>query len=202
MSPHYERYVTHYTSRRTTGWDYAGTAVYFVTICTHRLTRIFGRVRSGRMELNSVGRIVAEEWQRSEEIRDEMTLDAFIVMPDHLHGIVWMDSADDDASSPTPPTHGRASVLKKKTTGEKDEHKESEKERQLHRPARSLGSFVAGFKCAATRRINRHRDTPGASVWKRNYHDRIIRSARHLRMARQYIRDNPARWHAKRQTNG
>lgn len=63
---------------------------------------------------------------------------------------------------------------------------------------KSLGSFVAGFKSAVTTRINDHRDTPGAPVWQRNYHDRIIRTERHWRAARAYIRRNPADWDGDR----
>jgi hypothetical protein len=68
----------------------------------------------------------------------------------------------------------------------------------LFRPPRSLGSFVAGFKSAATTRINDHRGTPGASVWQRNYHDVIVRTERHWRNARAYIRRNPAEWDGDR----
>jgi hypothetical protein len=57
-----------------------------------------------------------------------------------------------------------------------------------------LGAFVAGFKSAATKRINARRDTPGATVWQRSYHDVIIKDERHWRDARAYIRRNPADW--------
>jgi len=63
---------------------------------------------------------------------------------------------------------------------------------------RSLGSFIAGFKSAATKRINDHRGTPGAAVWQRNYHDVIIFTERHWRAAREYIHRNPGCWHADR----
>jgi hypothetical protein len=68
--------------------------------------------------------------------------------------------------------------------------------------AGSLGTVVGAFKSAVTRRINQHRGTPGASVWQRNYHDRIIRNERHLHAARRYIRDNPAKWHEDRAHRG
>jgi len=192
MPSTYDRYTTHRTSRRTTGWDYTQTAVYFVTICTHDRARLFGTVHEGRMRLNDVGRIVAGEWRRSESIRAEMTIDAFVVMPDHMHGIVWMhrDDARGTERSAHPASHGGA------TLGDGDPPDPDTKATGLHRPARSLGSFVAGFKSAATARINRHRAMPGAPVWQRNYHDRIIRTSRHLHAARRYVRQNPARWAA------
>jgi REP element-mobilizing transposase RayT len=183
MPSRFDRYATHHTSRRTDGWDYTQAATYFVTLCTHQRAHLFGPIANGRMALNAIGRIVDEEWRRSEAIRDEMTLDAFVVMPNHLHGIVVF-TTDGPAVSPQA-SHRRA------TLGGTEENPDPP---ALHRPPRSLGSFVAGFKSAATTRINQHRGTPGAPVWQRNYHDRIIRTERHLWAARRYIRDNPAQW--------
>lgn len=77
---------------------------------------------------------------------------------------------------------------------ESDPDGESDEDHPTRPAPRSLGSFIAGFKSAATTRINDHRDTPGASVWQCNYHDRIIHTERHWRNAREYIRRNPADW--------
>ena len=68
----------------------------------------------------------------------------------------------------------------------------------LRRPPRSLGSFIAGFKSAVTKRINQHRGTPGAPVWQRNYYEYIIRDDRALNAIRRYIAENPMRWHLDR----
>lgn len=78
-------------SIRLQGFDYTQTGAYFVTICTHRRQPIFGWVREGAVELNAVGAIAAEEWLRSAEIRAEIDLDEYIVMPNHLHGIVVIE---------------------------------------------------------------------------------------------------------------
>jgi len=194
-----ERYVTHFVSRRARGWDYTGSAVYFVTICAHRRMQLFGEIQEGVMALNPLGRIVAAEWRRSQEIRDEIWLDTFVVMPDHMHGIVWMEPDVHDEDEATR-LDGRS--LPNSAPDAEDGFVAGGgfcgggELGGLHRPPRSLGSFVAGFKSAATLRINRSRGTPGAPVWQRNYHDRIIRSMRHLRAARRYIHNNPARWHA------
>jgi REP element-mobilizing transposase RayT len=191
MPSRFAKYTTHYTSRRTTGWDYAGHGVYFVTICTQDRVRLFGSVRKGRMRLNALGRIVAEEWRRSESIRDEVTIDAFVVMPDHMHGIVWMHPDGAGDSDPSPVPHGRAAL------GNDDDRPDADRP-TLYRPARSLGAFIAGFKSTATVRVNRCRRMPGEPVWQRNYHDRIIRTERHLHAACRYIYQNPARWHEDR----
>jgi REP element-mobilizing transposase RayT len=176
--------------------------VYFVTICTQNRVRLFGSVHRGKMRLNALGRIVSEEWCRSEDIRDEVTIDAFVVMPDHMHGIVWMDPTDADGPEPPAPkaSHGGVTLLGDDNAAVGDDNAAvgDDNAPELHRPPRSLGSLIAGFKSAATVRINRCRGMPGAPVWQRNYHDRIIRTERHLHAARRYIHNNPARWHEGR----
>ena len=277
MPSRFEKYTTHDTSRRTDGRDYTQPSAYFVTICAVSGARkyskectedrgcLFGTVRQGRMYLNALGRIVATEWKKSEALRDRVHLDAFIVMPDHLHGIVVFAAPDVDA--PTCPRNYRAfggnggsegenssrtddpsdddglmgsapenvnaeptsaddatdstnasahrtddstdesnstkastggSTLslggKSSTRRESDPEEIADADRPTGPAPKSLGSFVAGFKSAATTRINDRRDMPGAPVWQRNYHDRIIRTERHWRAAREYIRRNPAEW--------
>jgi REP element-mobilizing transposase RayT len=260
MPSRYEKYTTHHTSRRTDGWDYTQPAAYFVTVCTQDRRCLFGVVEEGRMYLNALGQIVVGEWKRSEEIRDRVHLDAFVVMPNHLHGIVVFadpvvdaptcprnyralgtTSSDDsnespDESDPVKPSTGGATESTVSSNSGKASHggsagptdaSRSEKTASTRRstpfdktpdvhneksdlggesnddrptgPApRSLGSFVAGFKSAATKRINAHRDPPGAPVWQRNYHDVIIEDERHWRNARAYIRRNPADWDGDR----
>jgi len=179
-------------SIRLQGWDYRRPGAYFVTTCTHDRVCLFGAVVDGRMALNACGRIVAEEWCRSPSIRQEIEMDAFIVMPNHVHGIVII--APPDAPRPITPhgynirvgTHGRASLRRR-----------SDDKRPM-RPARSLGAFVAGFKSVVTTRINRHRGTPGEPVWQGRFYERIIRTEREWHHVRRYIRQNPARWHGDR----
>jgi REP element-mobilizing transposase RayT len=162
------------------------------------------------MYLNAWGRIVAEEWNRSPSIRREIETDAFVLMPNHVHGIVII--APPDAPWPITPrgynvhvgssrmgprhgtnhvgTHGRASLQRWSKSG-----------RPVRR-ARSLGAFIAGFKSAATARINRHRGTPGEPVWQGRFYERIIRDEREWHAVRRYIHQNPARWHRDRHHPG
>ncbi len=166
-----ERY--HRRSIRLHGYDYTLPGAYFVTICTAGRACLFGEVVNGEMILNEYGRIMEEEWARSGNIRREMTLDAFVVMPNHLHGVVILNS--DPLGTATVGAHGRAPL-------------------RLERAPRSLGAFVAGFKSAATKGINALRGSPGATVWQRNYYEHIIRDDADLEATQWYILDNPARW--------
>jgi REP element-mobilizing transposase RayT len=159
-------------SHRLSGYDYTLSNAYFVTMVTKDRECLFGRVFGDSMELNELGEIVLQEWLRTPEIRAEIGLDEFVIMPNHLHGIIHLRDVG---------AHGGA-PLRTPSTG------------VAFRAPRSLGSFIAGFKSAATKRINILRHAPGVPVWQPNFYDRIIRDEDELNRIRQYIIDNPAEW--------
>lgn len=164
-------------SIRLHSYDYTQQGAYFITLVTHARAPLFGRIRDGVMIPNLLGQIVEEEWHRSAGVRPHFELDAFQLMPNHIHGIVWIIARDSTgAQPPTPPRAHSSAPL------------------HLQRPPHSLGSFVAGFKSAVTARINTERNTPGTPIWQRNYHERIIRSQPQLDAIRVYIADNPRAW--------
>ena len=164
--------IGHRRSVRLQDPDYTEPGAYFVTLCTRDRRCAFGEVTLDGVRLTPVGEIVTEEWSKSAEVRAEVELDAFVVMPNHLHGIVVIsDTSPRDHRSPR--AHGRA---------------------PLQRAARSLGALVAGFKAATTSHVNRLAGTPGVPVWQRNYYEHIIRSDKELERVRQYIAENPGRW--------
>jgi REP element-mobilizing transposase RayT len=162
-------------SIRYPGHDYSSPGAYFITLCAEGFKQIFGRIESGRVVHSLSGEIVREEWLRTPEIRAEIELDDFVVMPNHFHAIVWIrqiTSAIDDASV-RQGAHGRA---------------------PLQRGARTLGAMIAGFKSVTASRINQDRKSPGEPVWQRNYYERIIRDENELETTRSYIRLNPEKW--------
>ena len=165
------------------------------------------------MQLNDFGKIVLEEWEYTAEIRQEMVLDEFIVMPDHIHAIVMIQKPETPQGTlllnqrpVVVGTHGHASLhsteneLDRKIQGVvpiNDHAPLHHTENVLERKPRSLGSFVGGFKSAITTRINEHRGTPRVPVWQRNYYDHIIRNDHDLERVRSYIQTNPVRWFLK-----
>lgn len=172
--------IHHRRSLRLKGYDYAQAGAYFITICTNERKCLFGKVVDGEMRLNDTGRIVAEEWIKSAEIRREIEMDEWVVMPNHIHGIVIITTeVGAHGRAPQPPdvsstvTQGRSS---------------------LYRPPKSLGSLIAGFKSAVTKRINAQRGTPGTPVWQSNYYEHIIRNEVSLDRIRNYIVNNPLQW--------
>lgn len=193
MDHDYKTYHTHHQSRRLAGWDYTQAAACFVTVCTRDRECRFGAVESGRMFLNAYGRIAAAEWGRSKTLRDEVHLDTFVVVPNHVHGIVVIAPPDAPANLRR---HGLGSAGNSRGSDMARHVATSSKRRFGNPETGSLGTIVGAYKSAVIRRINRMRGTSGAPVWQRGYYDHILRDEREWRRVRRYIRQNPARWHA------
>jgi putative transposase len=178
-----EKSHPHRRSIRLTGYDYSQAGGYFVTLVTHQRTLLFGEVSQGKMHLSSLGKIAAEEWLRSMAVRREIQLftDEFVVMPNHFHGIVWIQATE--ALPPqTTQTHKH----------NPDSSLEADGIRPKPGPQRtpfSLGGFIAGFKAAVTSRARRELGIQ--SVWQRNYYEHILRGEADWKEIYTYIQNNP-----------
>ncbi len=178
----FDRHKHHRRSIRLPGCDYAQPGVYFVTLCTYGRECIFGTVEDGAVRLNEWGRVARDEWLRSAALRPGIILDAFVIMPNHLHGIIIFTPESQRAGTAVG-AHSCAPLPRTPLPHS-----------PLRRKPRSLGSFVASYKATTTRRINRLRDTPGARLWQRNYFERVIRDDDELARGRGYVAANPGRW--------
>lgn len=149
---------------RLKDYDYTRAGAYFVTICTYQKQKIFGQIKSDVVALNAYGELAEQIWQEMPTHFSAIHLDAFILMPNHVHGIVFID-------------------------GERARHASP-----LRQQAPSLGTVIGAFKSSTTRLINKLRATPGAPVWQRNYYEHVIRSEVSLSEIREYIVNNPLKW--------
>jgi REP element-mobilizing transposase RayT len=148
-------------------YDYSQCGVYFVTICTYRFSSLFGRIVNGNVQLNSLGRLVEEEWKRTAAVRPSVEVDLYVVMPNHVHGLLWiLGNPADQVSS-----NNSETII-----------------------ANTLGSIIAQFKSIVTKRSRSLAGAPSSPIWKRNYYDHIVRNERSLERIRNYILENPARW--------
>jgi len=166
----YNRDINHRHSIRLHGYDYTRAGAYFVTACVHARECLFGQIVDGVMRLDAYGEIALEYWQAIPEHCPYVDLDAFVVMPNHIHGILMLK--DTTIQSVHPPTQ----------------------ERFAKPVAGSLPSIVRLYKAAVTRRINSLHDAPAVPVWQRNYYEHIIRDQTALDQIREYIATNPLRW--------
>ncbi len=157
-------------SARNPSWDYAGPGRYFVTVCTRGRVPWFGTVRDDEMYLSDIGRIVDDEWKQTGQKRGYITLDAYVIMPDHFHAIIIIH--DDDIG------------LRNTTT-----------RNPCHRSqwqSGSLGAVIQQFKRACSHHI--HEAGHPNFAWLPRFHDRIIRDNAEFERIRQYIIDNPHHW--------
>jgi len=159
-------------SIRLKGYDYGQSGTYFITINTLQRVSLFGHIENGIVSLSETGRIVADEWTNTATIRKEISLDEWILMPNHLHGIVIIKRSEQFESHP--------------------DDSEPESPRTPYRKPRSLSSFLAGFKARTTSRVKNL--SIADSIWQRNYYEHIIRSERSLNLIRLYIQLNPIMW--------
>jgi len=181
-------------SIRLAGHDYARPDAYFVTLCVQNRECLFGEVHGSQMRLNDFGRIVHEEWLRTPHIRPGIALDAFVVMPNHLHGILVIEPPlTIDPPTETTPGRGNPRVA---PTGDFPMPDANPGPRNG-----SLGAIIALLKSATGRRINEIRHSPGVRVWQRNYYDHIIRHADALERIRWYIEMNPWKWERDRENS-
>ncbi len=171
----------HRRSIRLPAYDYSQAGAYFVTLCAYNRECLFGNIVDGAMHLNEAGEIVAYEWTRSSEIRREVGLDEWVLIPNHFHGIVVLAEAE-----------GPDGHAEEERTGRPEEGRTGRA--PLRRRPRSLSSLIAGFKATSTRRTNDLRRTPGTPIWQRNYYEHVIRSEASLHAIRRYISENPLRW--------
>lgn len=156
-------------SIRLKGYDYTAAGAYFVTICLRRREGILSRIVAGQVVLSPTGELVEAVWRRLPEYFPRVTLDAFVIMPDHLHGVILLRGA---APAPTAPRNGRP---------------------KGSRPG-SLAAIVQSFKSVSTRRINRAQNTAGRRVWQEDYYEHIVRDEADMARIRRYITANPSRW--------
>ncbi len=173
-----ERY--HRRSIRLPGYDYAAAGLYYVTICTQDRASLFGEMMNGEVATNALGEIVRQCWVGLPRHYGHVGIDAFVVMPNHVHGIITLIATNVGAGfkpAPTVPFTASARVPA-----------------QEHGPRHSLSEVVRAFKTFSARYINQSRSTPGARVWQRNYYEHIIRGERELNRIRVYIANNPSQW--------
>lgn len=156
-------------SSRLKGFDYTQAGGYFVTICTSGWVHLFGEIKNSEMVINDLGHIVQQTWQTLPDHYDGIELDEYVVMPNHFHGIVFINGVV------MTKTNLVGAGLKPAPT------------KKIH----GLPELIRAFKTFSAREINQIRGNPGFPVWQRGYHDRIIRNNKELDRVREYIRTNP-----------
>ena len=207
-------------SIRLKGYDYSQPGVYFVTICTYRMKHLFGKIKNKKMILNDLGKIVRTCWLAIPDHFPNVTLDEFIIMPNHLHGIIIISPPANPMPSP-----GQANDDSSQAAYIFSHRNPStDAPAPFRSPSKTLGSIIRGFKIGV--RANYYSPVPAnyyspknddspmnhdspkkddspmnhdstqktktPPIWHRNYYDRIITTQSALNCVRRYIIKNPA----------
>ncbi len=176
----YNPEIHHRRSIRLKEYDYSQPGFYFITLCIKNREHLFGEINNDKMLLNDVGKIIMQEWEKTPQIRNNVKLGEFIIMPNHFHAILQIE-------------------YKINTSSDKIDKFQS--------PSQTIGSIIRGFKGATTLRINQklpahdygrgvlpYAQKSNNSIWQSNYWERIIRTEIEYNKISNYIINNPLCW--------
>jgi putative transposase len=185
-------------SIRLDHFDYSNPGAYFITICVKDRKSMLGKVVNRQMVLNEYGRIAQRELLKSQEIRKEISIDEYIIMPNHIHVIVFIGNVDVGANGRSPGME-TAEISQRANRRSPDNETAEITDRAngrspLRMTPKSISSFISGFKSTTTGQINLLRKAQGNPFWQRNYYEHIIRDEAELNEIRQYIVFNPGQW--------
>ena len=152
-------------SIRLSNRDYRANGYYFVTICIHEKSCYFGDIIKNKMQFSQVGKVAKKNWQIIPEHFHNIYLDAYVIMPNHLHGIIVIDRPDNKSNTPN-----QFAPLK---------------------PG-SLSAIIQAYKASVTRWCRKNDDD--IFRWQSRFYEHIIRDQRGLENIRNYIVNNPVKW--------
>ncbi len=170
----------HRHSIRLPGYDYTQPGAYFVTIVAAGRQCLFGEAENQEMSLSRLGQIAEQQWIRLPKRFPALELGAFVVMPNHLHGILVIHEGrgtagnwaySDDASYRRAPTEGFGKPVPD-----------------------SIPTIVRSYKSAVAYRVHASGEMHGLPLWQRNYYEHVIRDQREWERIHLYIESNPATW--------
>ncbi|MFH1375122.1 MAG: transposase [Patescibacteria group bacterium] len=195
--------------RRLLDWNYIRAGRYFVTICARDRGYVFGGIRNGKMGLNEIGRIVEKFWKEIPKHFSFVQLDRFVVMPDHLHGILVIDGQKNfcrsvacNASTYVIGNHHETAEdscnASTHTIDRKKYHGRYPRLSEVSPKQRSLSAIIRSFKSAVTKQVREKYSWDG-DFWQARFHDRIIGSSSELEKIRVYIAQNPDIWEREKE---
>jgi REP-associated tyrosine transposase len=159
-------------SIRIAKFDYSQPGCYFITICAFRMRCLFGRIQDARAALSPTGFAVRASWIDIPRHYPNVDIDAFVVMPNHFHGIVVIK----ERARRAVPLQNRGEAFQKVVPG-------------------SIPTIIRSYKSAVTRRVRADGANSSIEVWQSNYFERVIRDGAEFSKVSKYIHENPAMWH-------
>ncbi len=202
-------------SNRLKNYDYSQNGAYFITIVTKNRNHFFGNITDKKMALSETGEIVQKYWDEIPQHFSFIHLDEMVVMPNHIHGILWIDGDGgggdggggdgdvgvndvgggvDDVGVGVETLHA-TSLSSTQSIQSPPSQSQNQKMAKISPKRGSLATVIRSFKSAVTRES---RNILPQFAWQPNFHDHIIRNQNELNRIRKYIASNPKKWESDR----
>ena len=184
---------------RLAGFDYSNGGYYFVTICTKNRINCFGNIVNEQMMLNAYGQIVEQQWTWLQKQYKYVSLDEYIIMPNHMHGIVVIDrSVGNGRDHSGGNSRDHSTENSDHSVGNSRDHSlGNSRDCSLRREKiKSLSELIGAFKTTSSKLI--HRIGLNRFEWQKSFYDHIIRNEISLFNIRKYIKNNPIKWESDR----
>jgi putative transposase len=182
-------------SARLKGYDYSSEGSYFITICVHKMQNFFGYVADEKMHLNEIGKLAEKFWKEIPEHFPHAILDEFIIMPNHMHGIITLipkkpdvqTSQCDVSLNPT----NEIDITNTRETSQCDVSTKKQKMAAIRPKSGSLSVIIGSYKSV----VSKHAHKISRNFqWQERFHDRIIRDENEFARIAKYIHYNPKNW--------
>src|SRR5690554_4810067 len=179
-------------SIRLAGYDYSQAGLYFVTLVCQDRAHLFGAIKDGIMCLNEFGQIAADEWLHTQEVRNNVVLHEFVVMPNHIHGIIeilYPIESCNIVGAFKSPSQTIGAIVRGYKIATIKRIKELESKGELQ-----FAPTVPTVPTAPTARTREIIKSLDYKIWQRNYYEHIIRDEKAYINISNYIIENPKRW--------
>jgi REP element-mobilizing transposase RayT len=177
-------------SARLSNWDYSSNAAYFLTICTENREHYFGNIINAKMHLSPTGVFANKCWTEIPGHFPHFHLDEFIVMPNHVHGIVMIEKPYID-NNPRFNIVETGHALSLRKPGIEEPEIKPKHPRFRNQGRNTISAMIGSFKSAVTKYCNENKFRFG---WQTRFHDHIIRDTNEFSAIKNYILDNPVNW--------
>jgi len=196
-------------SIRLKGYDYSTSGFYFITICTKNRVNYFGEIYHNKLIKKPAAKIVKNIWFNLSKHYPNCLLDVFVIMPNHIHGIIFITdqlgdykqragSADNNIKFINKTKYVETGLKPVSTKRNNYKKFQADPANKSNNKQYSLSEIIRAFKTFSAREINKYQNTQGQQFWQSRFYDHIIRNEKELEKIREYIINNPVNWENNR----
>jgi REP element-mobilizing transposase RayT len=179
---------------RLKNWNYGWNGAYFITICTQNRIHYFGEIENREMQLSKIGKMAEKYWYEIPQHFPFVKLGEFVVMPNHIHGIIIIDKTNNGETTVVE-TQNFASLQQRQ---QRQQYQPPLSKNKFGPQSQNLASIIRGYKIGVTK--NAKKINP-MWKWQSRYYDHIIRNEKSFQNISNYIINNPLNWNGDKFNN-